>query len=172
MNDENKLNDAVCSNTADKNCGGRREFLVKATTLASGLGLILSGLGNAATAQKKTGGDNKMLAKLPDDKMLASDETVLKLTADSPLGKVGGSQTIETAAGKVIVARTAADTFVALSAVCPHKGGPIKYSIEKQDFFCPWHNSRFDADGKVIKPPAKTGLTKYTTGEAVVVNVR
>ncbi|MDQ6787997.1 MAG: Rieske (2Fe-2S) protein [Acidobacteriota bacterium] len=170
MNNKNKSNDD-CSTAVDKNCGGRREFIVKATAIAGGLALSLSGLGGAATAQKKTDQDAKMPAKLPDDKT-ASDETVLKLDADSPLAKVGGSQTIETKAGKVIVVRTAAETYIALSAICTHKGGPIKYDAEKQQLFCPWHNSRFDADGKVIKPPAKTGLTKYTTEEAVLVNVK
>lgn len=37
---------------------------------------------------------------------------------------------------------------------CPHSGGPILYDPEKDDLFCPWHNSRFNLKGKYKSGPA------------------
>ena len=141
-------------------CGGRREFLVKASALAGGLVLSLSGATVIAQTDKpaaQTGG--------------TSDDAVLKLDAKSPLSKIGGFDTIETKAGKIVVVRTGDTDFKAFSAVCPHKGGPIKYDEKTSQLFCPWHNSRFDATGKVVKGPAKTNLQNYQTSQAVVVSV-
>ena len=100
------------------------------------------------------------------------DELVLKLDGDSPLKAVGGSQTVETVVGKVIVAHTEAATFVACSAVCTHKGGPILYDQQQKQFYCPWHNSRFALDGTVVKPPARQPLKSYTPHSAVVVSLK
>ena len=142
-------------------CGGRREFLVKASALAGGLVLSLSGAN--VVAQDKLG------AAKTDGAV--SDDSVLKLDAKSPLSKVGGYDTIETKAGKIVVVRTSDNEFKAFSAICPHKGGPIKYDEETKQLFCPWHNSRFDTSGKVVKGPAKTDLQNYQTQEAIVVSI-
>jgi Rieske Fe-S protein len=37
---------------------------------------------------------------------------------------------------------------------CPHSGGPILYDPDKDDLFCPWHNSRFNVKGKYKSGPA------------------
>ena len=142
-------------------CGGRREFLVKAGALAGGLVLSLAGANAAAQTDKPAGNTDGA----------NSDDAVLKLDAKSPLSKVGGFDTIETKAGKIVVVRTTATEFKAFSAVCPHKGGPIKYDEKTSQLFCPWHNSRFDASGKVVKGPAKSDLPSYQTAEAVVVSI-
>lgn len=138
-------------------CGGRRDFLVKATTIAGAVVLSLSGL-------------NSVSAK--DDKM--PEDIVLKLDDASPLSKVGGTQTVDTkSVGKVIVVRSGEMSFAAFRAKCPHKGGPIKYDEKTKDFFCPWHDSHFKTtDGSVIKGPAKEGLTSYMTQTAMFLVVK
>ncbi len=151
-----------CERQSD--CGGRRDFLVKATALAGGLVLSLSGVDGIAQDKK----DKKDKAMKMDN---SADETVLKLGADSPLAKVGGTQTVETKTGKIIVLRTGAEEFKAFTAVCPHKGGPIKYDEKTSQLFCPWHNSRFDTSGKVFKGPSKKDLPSLPTQEAVVVSI-
>jgi nitrite reductase/ring-hydroxylating ferredoxin subunit len=42
----------------------------------------------------------------------------------------------------------------ALSAVCTHMGGILRWNDEEQSWDCPLHGSRFDAHGEVIEGPA------------------
>ena len=144
-------------------CGGRRDFLVKAGVIAGGMVLSLSNVGKA---QEKMDAKGAMAAKTGDD------EVVLKLGDKSPLNKVGGYQTVETKSGKVVVVRVSDAEYKAFSAVCPHKNGPIKYDDATKQLFCPWHNSRFDTNGKVVKGPAKTDLSAYSAETEVVVTLK
>ncbi len=161
MNEKSK----TCDESGISICNNRREFLVKASVVAGG---IVLGLSDAkfASAQKDTKPNDKNTGATA-----AADEIVLKLDEKSPLGKVGGFDTIQTKAGKVVVVRTADMSFSAYSAVCPHKGGPIKYDEKTRQLFCPSHDSRFDMTGKVVKGPAKTGLKVFSTQKAVVVSL-
>ncbi len=133
-------------------CPARRQFLVSAT--AGGLVLSVAGL---AAAQTKQG------AAMP------AEEIVVKLTADSPLGKVGGAQTIDVKGGKVIVARTGENTFVAYAAKCTHSGGPLEYDAKAKQFTCPWHGSTFGTDGSNTGGPAKRPLKPYEAQNALVI---
>ncbi len=160
MNKQSKF----CGESAEANCDNRRNFLVKATTIAGGLVLGLTNLPSAA-AQKKDA------AKMADN-AAQTDEITLKLDEKSPLNKVGGYDTIDTKDGKIVVVRTAEMTFSAYSAICPHKGGPIKYDEKTQQLFCPWHNSRFDLQGQVVKGPAKQPLTNFAAENAIVVELK
>ena len=150
----------TCENGSEAICNNRRDFLVKASVTAGGLLLSLSGasgLANAKTADKT--------------EPTADDSVVLKLDDKSPLSKIGGTDTVETKSGKVVVVRTGDMAFSAYSAVCPHKGGPIKYDTETKQLFCPWHNSRFDTDGKKVSGPANQDLKKFAAQESVVVTI-
>jgi Rieske Fe-S protein len=147
----------------EKKCGGRREFLVKASAIAGGVVLSLSGL-NAAQGQKD---DSKK-----DDTAIA-DDLVLKLDASSPLGKAGGSQIFDTKSGKIIVIRKDETSFAAFSAKCTHKGGTLEYDAKTKQLACPLHGSRFDgANGSVLKGPASQPLPAFTTDSAVVVSLK
>ncbi len=46
------------------------------------------------------------------------------------------------------------------SAVCPHMGCEIIWNDNENTWDCPCHNSRFEADGKLINGPATRGLDK------------
>ncbi len=162
-------------------CNGRRDFLVRAGAVAGTLvlGLASNGCAQAQDAQAQAKPDAPVgnAPKAPDagaqtSTGVGADEVVLKLDEASPLTKVGGSQTIKTAEGPVIVAHTGENTFAACSAICPHKGGPIKYDDKAGEFFCPWHGSRFDKSGKVLRPPARQPLKSYTSQNAVAVNLK
>ena len=160
----------VCGDANDKSiCNSRREFLVKTTATAGGLVLALSGWPTAAEGQENPTSAKSITAPAAAP---SSDEAVIKLDEKSPLSKVGGFDTIETGAGKVVIVRTGETDFKAYSAVCTHKGGPIKYDEKTQQLFCPWHNSRFDTEGKVVKGPAKLALSSYSTEKAVVVALK
>jgi len=69
---------------------------------------------------------------------------------------------------KVVVARQSADdtadSFVALSSICPHLGCQVHWEGVNERFFCPCHNGAFDASGNAtLGPPAKANqrLTRF-----------
>lgn len=138
----------ICNET-EKKCSGRREFLVGAGTIAGGLVLNLTSVGKASAAAPPT-------------------ETVIKLDENSPLNKVGGSQTVDTSSGKVIIARTGEATFSAVSAVCTHKGATLKYDDKAKLFACPSHGSKFNPDGSNAGGPAKTPLKSLKSQSALL----
>lgn len=65
----------------------------------------------------------------------------------------------------VIVAKTAAGTYVALQAPCPHQGTGV-YFLQSQDhFICPNHYAYFDTGGAVLSGPAPRGLKAYRVAQ-------
>ena len=113
--------------------------------------------------------------KAKDKEVKKFDEAnyvTLKIDEKSPLNKVGGTYTFDYKGEKVIVLRKSESEFSAFSAICPHKGGPIKYNEKTQQFFCPWHNSQFGLDGQRISGPAQQPLTAYGAQDAVVVSLK
>ncbi len=159
MSEENN-----CENVGKETCSGRRDFLVSASAIAGGVVLSLSGL---PKVEAQT--DKKPMEMMKDG---MGEEVTLKLDDKSPLSKVGGSQTLDTKSGKVIVVRTGDMSFTALAAVCTHKGGPIKYNEKSKQFFCPWHDSKFGTDGSNQGGPAKQPLKQYGTQSALVVSLK
>lgn len=63
----------------------------------------------------------------------------------------------------VIVARTLSNTFLAVSAACPHQGTSVVFEGNNNRFFCPNHGSTFSTTGAVTNGPANSGLTQYNT---------
>ena len=123
-------------------CSGRREFLVRAAFLTGGIVIMLSG---AST----------IFGKL-------AENLTITIGADSPLAKIGGSEVVDSAAGKIIVLRTGEKSFMAFSARCTHKGGTVALDAASNKFVCPKHGSKFDSStGAVAEGPAKDALTGY-----------
>jgi cytochrome b6-f complex iron-sulfur subunit len=63
----------------------------------------------------------------------------------------------------IVVARTLAGGFLAVSASCPHEGTNVKYNSSGNDFYCPNHNAKFTDKGVVTQGPAKSNLQEYKT---------
>ena len=56
-----------------------------------------------------------------------------------------------------------ADGVHAVSAICPHAGGPLEQGVRRgKRLVCPWHKATFCIDsGKVLEPPALDPLMRY-----------
>lgn len=52
----------------------------------------------------------------------------------------------------------AKEPVVAFNTVCPHLGCFVDYRTEKQDFFCPCHDSNFALDGQLKKGVSPRGM--------------
>jgi menaquinol-cytochrome c reductase iron-sulfur subunit len=50
-----------------------------------------------------------------------------------------------------------------LSSVCPHEGCNVSWREDKNDFFCPCHDSYFSADGERVSGPSRRGLDPLPT---------
>jgi nitrite reductase/ring-hydroxylating ferredoxin subunit len=119
---------------ACESCLDRRQLLARAGV--AGLGVAAVGL--LPSAEPVAAAAGGALAKV----------------ADIP---VGGAVTAKGADGKpIIVSQPQEGTFVALTAVCPHKGCEVK--PHGKDLLCPCHASIFTLTGGNVSGPAKTPL--------------
>ena len=55
--------------------------------------------------------------------------------------------------------------YAAFSLVCSHLGCLVKWEGNKNEFVCPCHGAKFDAEGKVLSGPPPRGLERLTVEE-------
>jgi cytochrome b6-f complex iron-sulfur subunit len=88
-----------------------------------------------------------------------------------PVKKAGLESKIPVARGKIppgkafffnfrgqpaVILQPSPGQFIALSAVCTHLGCIVQWQPDKQEFLCPCHAGRFNAEGQVLGgPPPK-----------------
>lgn len=65
----------------------------------------------------------------------------------------------------LILFKTGADSYEAISLECTHKG--VKLDLVKDKLECSAHGSVFEKDGKVIKGPAKKDLKRYSVDKTL-----
>ena len=84
----------------------------------------------------------------------------LTLPANAALANPGGY--IYT--GAIIVAKTIAGNFIAVSKVCTHQGATIQYEGTNKRFYCPNHGATFTDTGAFIAgPDSLAALKQYKT---------
>lgn len=84
---------------------------------------------------------------------------------------VGGTKDITYAGTPVMVLRTP-ESLRAFSLVCTHLGCIVQWQTDKNEFYCPCHDGRFDEFGDVIAGPPPIPLDQFTVrveGETVIV---
>lgn len=147
----NSMNETI----ADKQT--RRTFCARAATAAifgGALGAMLEGCGGSPTSP----------SNVPQLPMVSgtrvSGGITLTVDASSPLAAVGSAALMQTSVGEFLVAHTAQNTFVALSAICTHQTCTIT-GFGNQDYVCPCHGSTFDVNGRVLSGPAPAPLHQY-----------
>ncbi len=129
---------------------GRRDFLTQSAL--AGIAALLAACGDG-----EIGGVGPLAPTV-----LETGFTV-RLSDFPALQQVGGIARVDGAtANPIAVSRTGANSFVALSMVCPHAGyKPI--SIVPDGFRCPNHDARFAADGNWTGGQRTRDLQSYPT---------
>lgn len=82
-----------------------------------------------------------------------------------------------TVAGVPVILLRQGEGFFAISATCPHAGGPLNEgTLQGDQVECPWHSSRFCLrDGRVLTGPAVVNAPRYdvriTSGQVMLKRV-
>lgn len=129
-------------------CGvDRREFLSKSAMLVAGSLLAASCGDGEIGGVMGPGGTAGLVVTVADFPALAT---------------VGGTARVDAGGSRpVAVTRTGAESFVAMSMVCPHAGyRPIQ--IAPPGFKCPNHGAEFEPDGNWVGGQHSRDLTRFT----------
>ncbi len=140
----------------------RREFCQQASELtqAAVLGGVLSALLQACSSDDPASSSGSALTRI--SATLSNGAITLVIDASSPLASVGSAALVQYSNSSLLVARTAQDTFVAVSAICTHQNCTIT-NFSNSTYTCPCHGSQFNTSGQVTKGPANTSLKRYQT---------
>ncbi len=135
----------------------RRTFCGAATitVLGGALSTLLQGCGGP------TGPSNVSSLPSVTGTSVSGGVTVV-VDGSSPLATVGNAALVRSSVGEFLVARTAASTFVALTATCTHQTCTIT-DVSGTSYVCPCHGSSFDTSGHVLNGPAPAALRQYPT---------
>ncbi len=78
--------------------------------------------------------------------------------ADADRTPPEGQGVVRAVSGTPVAVSTVDGRTCAVSAVCTHLGGVLRYNDLERSWDCPLHGSRFAADGSVLEGPAVKGL--------------
>jgi len=143
---------------SDRQASSRRDFCVRAGEAFSAamLGSLLQACGGSATSPSAA-------PSLPVvGGSVASGAVTVTIDSSSPLASVGGAALVQSTAGNFLVARTAQDAFIALTAICTHEGCTIT-GFQNATYVCPCHGSQYNTSGRVVMGPATIALRQFTT---------
>jgi cytochrome b6-f complex iron-sulfur subunit len=137
----------------------RREFCAQACGIVG-----VAALGGALQACGAGGpGSPSAVPALPTVTAAPGNGVVtLAIDSSSPLAMVGSAALVRSASNVFLVARTAQDSFSALTPICTHEACTIT-GFDSQNYVCPCHGSRFDTSGRVTNGPAARSLRAYQT---------
>jgi len=91
---------------------------------------------------------------------------IVTVTIDSasPLAKAGSAALLNYSGGQLLVDRSSDTQFNAFTSICTHAGCTVNgYDSSNNQFVCPCHGSRFDANGHVVQGPASAALQQFQT---------
>src|SRR4051794_15804442 len=137
----------------------RRQFCAEACHVASGatLATLFSACGGSSPTSPSF-----PAATLPVVGGRFTDSAVHVDIAGSALADVGGAALVESVAGVFLVARTNANAFSTVDAICSHESCTIT-GADGAAYVCPCHGSRYSRSGQVLAGPAKASLRQFAT---------
>jgi Rieske Fe-S protein len=139
----------------------RRDFCLKAcqvTSIAAAGGILGSIL--QSCSQPNNPADTP---SLPTINGTVTNGTIAISTASgSPIAGVGSAALVQYSSGSILIAHTAAATFVAVSAICTHQGCLIS-GYSGGTYTCPCHGAQYNTSGQVTRGPAPAALHTYPT---------
>jgi len=143
----------------------RREFCQQASHAASlaALGVLLPGCGGSSPTAPTGGGGVPSLPVLTST--ISGSAFVLNIDANSPLNTVGNAALVQASGRQFLVARTAQDTFIALTATCTHEACTVT-GFSAGTYVCPCHGSRYNTAGAVLSGPAPRNLAQFASAFA------
>ena len=136
----------------------RREFCAHAVSFVA-IGTLLESCGGSPTSPSTVPALSTISAGV------ANNTITLTVDSASPLASVGSAALVQTSSGNVLVARTAQDTFNAMTAVCTHEACTVE-RYQSGTFTCPCHGSQYNTSGAVVKGPAPSALRRFNTSFA------
>jgi cytochrome b6-f complex iron-sulfur subunit len=138
----------------------RREFCIQSCQAASlaAVATALTGCGGSPTSAS-----SGSFAALPTiNSNIVTSTITIGIDASSPLASVGNAALVNASGRSFLVARTAQDTFTALTAVCTHEACTVS-NFQNQVYECPCHGSQYTTAGNVVKGPAPRSLSTFRT---------
>ena len=144
----------------------RREFcgqtcrIASVAALGAALASVLEGCGGGSPTSSSGGGLVNASALPTVTGTVTGSSIVVTIDASSPLAAVGGAALVKSTSADVLVARTAQDSFTALTSVCTHEAREVT-GIAGQRYVCAFHGSQFDFSGNVVVGPATRALRQY-----------
>jgi cytochrome b6-f complex iron-sulfur subunit len=142
----------------DKPKSSRREFCTHAVSFIA-VGALLESCGGSPTSPSNVPALSTISAGV------ANNIATVTVGAGSPLASVGSAALVQTSSGNLLVARTAQDTFSAMTNVCTHEGCAVD-RYQSGTFTCPCHGSQYSTSGAVLKGPATQSLRRFNTSFA------
>jgi len=137
----------------------RRKFLVYATVGIGGL--ITVGLGVpvvvffVSPANKEEATTQWLVLGSPKQVELGTP-TLFKTTIERKTGWVTSTEEVS-----VYVETEDGQNYTALSNVCTHLGCRVRWSEDKERFFCPCHGAVFSKEGEVLAGPPPRPLDRF-----------
>ena len=136
----------------------RRAFCVQACQAATCVAL-----GSLAIACGGTGSSPSNVPQLTTVSGSPSGgAVVVQIDSASPLAAVRGAAMVRSSGGAFLVARTAQESFSALTTICTHETCTIT-GFDSTNYVCPCHASRFSTTGRVVNGPANAPLRSFAT---------
>jgi Rieske Fe-S protein len=125
------------------------------------LGSVLQSCGGGGSAGPDGGGTTAPPLTVVNGTVIPGAVTV-GVEGGSPLGSVGAAALVRSTVGDFLVARTAQDSFTALTAICTHEACTIT-GFRSPTYVCPCHGSQYSTAGQVLSGPATRSLRTFTT---------
>lgn len=141
----------------------RREFCAHAISLATVASLVegCGSKGNPA-GPGGGGGGGGTAPSLATVNGTVAGSTVTVNVGGTALASVGNAALVQAGSNSILVARTAQESFNALTAICTHEQCVVT-GFQSGAFVCPCHGSQFSTSGAVQQGPATRPLQQFNT---------